>query len=123
MDRRRQGSTHDAEQSGKPMQFGDSPPTSNNGFAIFNVWLKLAFNGITWHLLYNTVVAARRRYTFWIDESQANALKDIKARDGVPEAEQLRRAIALWIAEKKTNVGGSPETRPVRSRKHARSKS
>src|SRR5262245_55126205 len=39
----------------------------------------------------------KKRYTFWIDVRQAAALKRIKARDGVPESEQLRRAIAKWI--------------------------
>jgi len=39
----------------------------------------------------------RKRYTFWIDVDQAAALKRIKTRDGVPESEQLRRAIAAWI--------------------------
>lgn len=38
-----------------------------------------------------------KRYTFWIDVEQAAALKEIKVRDGMPEAEQLRRAIAEWI--------------------------
>jgi hypothetical protein len=39
----------------------------------------------------------RKRYTFWIDLDQAAALKRIKSRDGVPESEQLRRAIAAWL--------------------------
>jgi hypothetical protein len=39
----------------------------------------------------------RKRYTFWIDIEQAAALKEIKSRDGMPESEQLRRAIAAWL--------------------------
>jgi hypothetical protein len=39
----------------------------------------------------------RKRYTFWIDVGQALALKNIKVRDGMPESEQIRRALARWI--------------------------
>lgn len=53
-----------------------------------------------WHLLYNNGVASRKRVTFWLDERHTTALKAIKARDGVPESEQLRRALDLWIVEK-----------------------
>jgi hypothetical protein len=41
-----------------------------------------------------------RRVTFWVDEDLANALKVIKERDGIPEAEQLRRAIRAWVGER-----------------------
>ena len=52
-----------------------------------------------WHLLYNGVVTLRR-VTFWVDEELADALKAIKQRDGIPEAEQLRRAIRTWVEGK-----------------------
>ena len=71
-----------------------------------------------------TSVPARHRYTFWIDDSQAAALKAIKERDGVPEAEQLRRAIAAWIRERGVENGGAAgESRRVRARVNPRSKS
>jgi hypothetical protein len=35
-----------------------------------------------------------------VDPDQARLLKVIKARDGVPESEQIRRALALWFEEK-----------------------
>jgi hypothetical protein len=57
-----------------------------------------------------------RRVTFWVDEDLANALKVIKERDGIPEAEQLRRAIRAWVGEKKVPVrqpAGSPRARPT----------
>ena len=38
--------------------------------------------------------------TFWVDDDLADALKAIKARDGIPEAEQLRRAIRAWAGQK-----------------------
>ena len=35
----------------------------------------------------------RKRYSFWIDDEQADGLKRVKERDGVLESEQIRRAI------------------------------
>jgi len=52
-----------------------------------------------WHLLYNKTVTLRR-VTFWVDDELADALKAIKARDGIPEAEQLRRAIRAWVGDR-----------------------
>ena len=43
----------------------------------------------------------RKLYSFWIDPEQAVALKAVKARDGVPESEQIRRAIDTWLKRKK----------------------
>jgi len=42
----------------------------------------------------------RRKYSFWIDDDQAEGLKAIKERDGVLESEQIRRAIDDWLAKK-----------------------
>lgn len=42
----------------------------------------------------------RRKYSFWIDDEQAEGLKRIKERDGVLESEQIRRAINRWLQEK-----------------------
>ena len=35
-----------------------------------------------------------------LDPDQARLLKVIKARDGVPESEQIRRALAIWFEQK-----------------------
>jgi hypothetical protein len=43
---------------------------------------------------------ARKLYSFWIDAALAEGLKAIKARDGVPESEQIRRAIEAWLVDK-----------------------
>jgi len=42
----------------------------------------------------------RARYTFFIDPEQKDALREIKERDGIPESEQIRRAIAKWVTAK-----------------------
>jgi hypothetical protein len=39
----------------------------------------------------------RTRYTFFIDADLRAALTAIKERDGVPESEQIRRAIRSWV--------------------------
>ena len=41
------------------------------------------------------------RYTFYIHEAQRAALAAIKERDGVPESEQIRRAVQEWIAKRR----------------------
>jgi hypothetical protein len=35
-----------------------------------------------------------------LEAEQARLLKLVKARDGVPEAEQIRRALAIWFEQK-----------------------
>jgi Ribbon-helix-helix domain len=42
----------------------------------------------------------RKRYSFWIDDEQADGLKVVKERDGVLESEQIRRAINDWLEKK-----------------------
>ncbi len=39
-------------------------------------------------------------YSVRLEPEQARLLKVIKARDGVPESEQIRRALMLWFAQK-----------------------
>jgi hypothetical protein len=55
--------------------------------------------GKVYTLDYDTM-APRRRYSFWIDDQQAEGLKVVKERDGVLESEQIRRAINRWLEEK-----------------------
>jgi len=40
------------------------------------------------------------RFNFWLDEEQREGLRVVKARDGVPESEQIRRAIDDWLEQK-----------------------
>lgn len=42
----------------------------------------------------------RKKYSFWIDDDQAEGLKFVKERDGVLESEQIRRAINDWLDKK-----------------------
>ncbi len=46
------------------------------------------------------VYMERRFYNFYIDVDLAVGLKAIKARDGIPESEQIRRAIRTWLESK-----------------------
>ena len=60
-----------------------------------------------------------RRVTFWVDEDLADALKAIKTRDGIPEAEQLRRAIRAWVGERglvARESAGLPRPRQAKAR-------
>ena len=46
----------------------------------------------------------RTRYTFFIDPDQLATLRQIKQDVGVPESEQIRRAINQWLEAKGVNV-------------------
>jgi hypothetical protein len=39
-------------------------------------------------------------YSLRLDPADARLLKEIKARDGIPESEQIRRALLLWFEQK-----------------------
>jgi hypothetical protein len=45
-------------------------------------------------------VSPRTRYNFFIDDFQRDGLRKVKERDGIPEAEQIRRAIQAWLEQK-----------------------
>jgi hypothetical protein len=57
----------------------------------------------------------RTRYTFFIDAEQRAALAAIKARDGISESEQIRRAVKAWIDRK--GVRKAPSRRSGQRRK------
>jgi dsRNA-specific ribonuclease len=50
--------------------------------------------------VFSSAMTPRFRYTFFIDPEVRAALAAIKARDGIPESEQIRRAINRWIEER-----------------------
>jgi hypothetical protein len=55
---------------------------------------------------------------FWIDEHQRDGLRFVKARDGVLESEQIRRAIDDWLTKK--GVHAKPERKRAAARKRAK---
>ena len=56
---------------------------------------------------------ARQRVNFWIDPELAEGLRTVKERDGVSEAEQIRRGIKMYLESKgykvKARKGGKGE--------------
>ncbi len=46
----------------------------------------------------------RSRINFYIDDELGEGLKALKERDGIPEAEQIRRGIKLWLESKRYRV-------------------
>lgn len=42
-------------------------------------------------------MSPKKTFTFAIPDEQKEALRGIRERDGIPEAEQIRRGIQLWI--------------------------
>jgi hypothetical protein len=42
-------------------------------------------------------MAAKKLTNFRIDPDLAVGLKVVKERDGIPEAEQIRRALRVWL--------------------------
>jgi len=57
--------------------------------------------------MYNDGVMKRRNmpqnkimYSLRLDPELARLLKEIKTRDGIPESEQIRRALVIWFEQK-----------------------
>ena len=42
-------------------------------------------------------MTTKRRYTFWINEAEADGLKQVKEAEGIAESEQIRQAIRDWL--------------------------
>lgn len=55
--------------------------------------------------------------TFRIDDELLDALREVKERDGIPQSEQIRRAILMWLKAKGVKVqtqGKRADTRKPR---------
>jgi hypothetical protein len=66
-------------------------------------------------------MSPKRRYTFYITDELDAALKALKERDGIPEAETLRRALTAYLAEQ--GILEAPSSRPaVRERGERRAR-
>lgn len=50
--------------------------------------------------MYIYVVSDKIQYSFRLDTDLARLLKEVKTRDGIPESEQIRRALAIWFEQK-----------------------
>ena len=64
-----------------------------------------------------TYVGPRRRHTFFLDEALATGLKRLKERDGIPESEAVRRAIAGFLADRHISVDTQSERKRAGTRK------
>ena len=60
---------------------------------------------------------AKERFEFWIEPDARRGLEAIRERLGVPVAEQIRRAIAAWLAENAAAEKAAP--RRVQPRRRA----
>jgi hypothetical protein len=43
----------------------------------------------------------RQLYSLWLDRRLKEGLELVKERDGVPESEQVRRALEEWLSARK----------------------
>ena len=59
----------------------------------------------------------RTRYTFFIDADLRDAIAAIKERDGIPESEQIRRALRAWVDAKGGTSGANERARTPARRK------
>ena len=50
-------------------------------------------------------------YSFAIDVPLRDALRQLKARDGISESEQIRRALRLWFRKHDITVGAADRSR------------
>ena len=46
----------------------------------------------------------RRMHSFYLDPELSEGLRAIKDRDGIPDSEQVRRAVRVWLETKGLNV-------------------
>ena len=59
-------------------------------------------------------------YNFAIDPELLTALRTLKVRDGIPESEQIRRGIRLWLKSKGVAVKATGEAERQRGLKPRR---
>ena len=52
--------------------------------------------------------------TFRLDDELLAALRLIKTRDGIPQSEQIRRAIVMWLESKGIKVKPQGKRAPTR---------
>ena len=55
-------------------------------------------------------------HSFYLDPDLAAGLKLMKEQRGVPESEQVRRAIRAWLEGEGITLKSAPPARPARTR-------
>jgi hypothetical protein len=67
----------------------------------------------------------RARYNVFLDRTQLEGLRQVRERDGVLPAEQIRRAVDRWLEEKGITAKAEKRitTKPERKRPARRSRS
>jgi hypothetical protein len=58
----------------------------------------------------------KRRYTFWINTTEAEGLKAVKEAEGIAESEQVRQAIRDWLRKKRITIGADRRRAATRRR-------
>jgi hypothetical protein len=58
----------------------------------------------------------KRRYTFWINEAEAEGLRQVKADEGIAESEQIRQSVREWLKKKGVSVKPDRKRTPTRKR-------
>lgn len=54
--------------------------------------------------VYHASVSPKKPYNVKLDPELIDALRGIKAREGIAESEQIRRGIRLWLKKKGVTV-------------------
>ena len=50
----------------------------------------------------------KKRYSFWINDAEAEGLKAVKADEGISESEQIRQALRDWLRKKGVKKTAKP---------------
>lgn len=56
------------------------------------------------------------RFAFFITPELAAGLKALKERDGIPESETIRRALAEYLERKGVKLGGAGPSKPKKGK-------
>ena len=56
----------------------------------------------------------RKRYSFWINDTEAAGLKVVKNDEGISESEQIRQAIRDWLRKKGVKAAAPRRPSPRR---------
>ena len=65
------------------------------------------------------MMTPRKRYSFWINDVQADGLKTIKATEDISESEQIRQALNDWLTKKGISAKKKPERKRAATRKRS----